>query len=205
MDTHATRLVVWDVPAAIECGSAFKLKVGVKCAAQCCGAGWRVAILDAQGRTLASVAAGDVPWPGTDALYCAEVELRAPETEGLHDWEARLEEVAALDAESAPHAAASADFRLRTVPPPDCVVKVVAIDAASGAPVRGARVVVHPYRAVTDAQGVAEIRVPKGAYRLFVSGRDYFPFRSDGEVRADVTIHAELAADRGPSDAELWS
>jgi hypothetical protein len=88
---------------------------------------------------------------------------------------------------------------------PQCVLRVVAIDAASRKPVRGARVVVHPYRAVTDEQGVAELRVPKGAYRLFVSGRDYFPFRSDGEVRADVTIEAELAADRGPSDAELWS
>jgi hypothetical protein len=84
-------------------------------------------------------------------------------------------------------------------------VKVVAVDAASRAPVRGARVVVHPYRSVTDAQGVAELRVPKGTYRLFVSGRDYFPFRSDGEVRADITIQAELDADRGPTDAELWS
>jgi hypothetical protein len=71
--------------------------------------------------------------------------------------------------------------------------------------VRGARVVVHPYRAVTDAEGVAELRVPKGAYRLFVSGGDYFPFRSDGEIGADVTIRAELDVDRGPSDAELWS
>lgn len=205
MDSHATHVVVWDAPAAIECGAPFKLKVGVKCAAQCCGAGWRVAIRDAAGRETASAAVGDVPWPGTDALYGAEVELRAPESEGLHAWEAQLEAIPALDAASARHAAARVGFRVRTVPPPECVVRVVAIDAASGARVRGARVVVHPYRAVTDAQGVAELRVPKGAYRLFVSGRDYFPFRSDGEVRADVTIEAELTVDRGPSDAEVWS
>ena len=47
--------------------------------------------------------------------------------------------------------------------------------------------------------------MPKGAYRLFVSGRDRFPFRSDGEIDSDVTIQAELDEDFGPSDAELWS
>jgi len=38
-----------------------------------------------------------------------------------------------------------------------------------------------------------------------VSSRDRFPFRSDGEIAADVTIQAELDEDLGPSDAELWS
>ncbi len=204
MEAHATRIVVWDTPAAVECGASLRLKVGVKCTAECRAAGWRVEIRDAEGRSVASAAVGDVPWPGTAALYYAELELRAPNTAGLHAWEAVLEpEGAAVDRPA--HAAASAQFHVRAVPAPECVVKVVAVDAASRAPVRGARVVVHPYRAVTDAEGVAELRVPKGAYRLFVSGRDYFPFRSDGEVSADVTIRAELAVDRGPSDAELWS
>lgn len=205
MDTHATRLVVWDTPAAVECGAPLRLKVGVKCAAECRAAGWRVAIRDAQGRHVAAAAVGDVPWPGTAALYCAELELRAPDAAGLHAWEAWLEADPAPAPGHAAHEAASARFHVRTVPAPECVVKVVAVDAASRAPVRGARVVVHPYRAVTNADGVAEIRVPKGAYRLFVSGRNYFPFRSDGEVSADVTIEAELDVDRGPSDAELWS
>ena len=204
MEAHATRIVVWDMPAAVECGASLRLKVGVKCAAECRAAGWRVAIRDAEGRSLASAAVGDVAWPGTAALYYAELELQAPETAGLHACAAFLEpEVAAGDRSQ--HTAASALFHLRAVPAPECVVKVVAVDAASRTPVRGARVVVHPYRAVTDAEGVAELRVPKGAYRLFVSGRDYFPFRSDGEVSADVTIRAELEVDRGPSDAELWS
>jgi hypothetical protein len=204
MEAHATRIVVWDTPAAVECGAALRLKVGVKCAAECRAAGWRVAIRDAEGRSVTSAAVGDVPWPGTAAVYYAELELRAPDTAGLHAWEAALEPAAAAIDRPA-HAAASTQFQLRAVPAPECVVKVVAVDAASRTPVRGARVVVHPYRAVTDAEGVAELRVPKGAYRLFVSGRDYFPFRSDGEFSADVTIRAELDIDRGPSDAELWS
>jgi hypothetical protein len=202
MEPHATRIVVWDVPLAIECGAPLRFKVGVKCAAECRVAEWRVAIRDAEGRALADVALGDTPWPETAALFHAEVEARAPAGEGLFVWEAAVAEVAGA---AAPHAAASTRFQVRVVQAPECRVKVVAVDAASRSPVRGARVVVHPYRAVTDAAGVAEIRVPKGTYRLFVSGRDYFPFRSDGQVSADVTIEAELHADRGPSDAELWS
>ncbi len=82
---------------------------------------------------------------------------------------------------------------------------VVAIDRESQAPVAGATVVVHPYRAWTDERGVAEIRVPKGRFRLFVSGKSYFPFRRDGKVEADTMIEAELTVDSGLSDADLWS
>ncbi len=52
---------------------------------------------------------------------------------------------------------------------------------------------------------MAEVRVPKGEYRLFVSGKNYFPFRSDSEVLSDMTIRAELAVDRELSDADVWS
>jgi hypothetical protein len=204
MDSHETRIVVWDVPAAVECCAALRFRVGVKCAAECCAAGWRVAIRDAAGRSVASAPVGDAPWPGTAALFHTQIELLAPDVEGLHAFEASLETDRVPDNRPT-HAAANARFHVRVVRAPECLVKVVAVDAASRTPVRGARVVVHPYRAVTDVYGIAELRVPKGAYRLFVSGRDYFPFRADGEVSADVTIQAELAADRGPSDAELWS
>ena len=71
-------------------------------------------------------------------------------------------------------------------------------------PVEGAKVVVHPYEAFTDKCGVAEVRLPRGGYRLFVSGRKYFPFRSDGEMSKDVTIRAELTLDLEISDADVW-
>ncbi len=205
MEPHATRIVVWDTPPAIECGAAFRLKVGVKCAAECAAAARQVEIHDADGRTIASAAVGDVPWAGTNALYYAELELRAPATQGLYAWEARAAAVHDEGTSGVMHPAATVTFQIRTVPAPDCVLTVIAVDARSGAPVPGARVVVHPYRAMTDAQGVAELKVPRGAYRLFVSGRDRFPFRGDGEVGGDITIRAELDVDVGPSDAELWS
>ena len=84
-------------------------------------------------------------------------------------------------------------------------MKVVAVDAASRTPVRGAESSCIRTAPSRTRRASPRFGVPKGTYRLFVSGRDYFPFRSDGEISADVTIRAELDADRGPSDAELWS
>jgi hypothetical protein len=204
MEAHATRVVVWDVPVAVEPGAAFRVKVGVKCAAECSSAGRRIEIRDAEGRVVASGSAGEAPLLGTSALHYAELELRAPSVEGLHAREAFVA-CAADDTRQLTHEAASAPFQIRAVRTPECRLKVIAVDARSRLPVPGAKVVVHPYHALTNADGIAELRVPKGAYRLFVSGRDRFPFRSDGEIDADVTIQAELDEDFGPSDAELWS
>lgn len=204
METHATRVVVWDVPVAVEPGAAFHIKVGVKCAAECSSAGRVVEIRDAAGQALACASVGETPWPGTASLHYAELELRAPSVEGLHACEAHV--AAGVEAAGVPaHEVASARFQIRTARAPECRLKVIAVDARSRVPVPGAKVVVHPYHALTNAEGVAELRVPKGAYRLFVSGRDRFPFRSDGEIDSDVTIQAELDEDFGPSDAELWS
>ena len=205
MEVHTTRVVVWDVPTAVECGTRFRVKVGVKCAAEC-GAGPRhVEIRDEHGDAVGSGVVGDVPSPGTSAVYVAEVELRAPRADGLYGWEAGVADVFDIATGDATHTAASSRFQVRAVRAPECLLKVIAVDARSRLPIPGAKVVVHPYHALTNEDGVAELRVPKGAYRLFVSGRDRFPFRSDGEIGADVTIQAELDEDLGPSDAELWS
>jgi hypothetical protein len=181
------------------------VKVGVKCAADCSSAGRLVEVRDEAGHVVASGVVGDAAWPGTSALYYAELELRAPTVEGLHPREAFV--VAAADdaGDCAAHDAASTRFQVRAARAPEYRLRVVAVDARTRAPVPGAKVVVHPYHALTNLDGVAELRVPKGAYRLFVSGRDRFPFRSDGEIDADITVQAELDEDFGPSDAELWS
>ena len=204
METHATRVVVWDVPVAVESGAAFRIKVGVKCAAECGSAARLVEIRDGEGCTVASGSVGEALWPGTSSLHYVELELRAPSVEGLHACEAFV--AGGMEHAGTPaHTAASAQFQIRAARAPECRLKVIAVDARSHAPVPGAKVVVHPYHAMTNAEGIAELRVPKGAYRLFVSGRDRFPFRSDGEIDSDVTIQAELDEDFGPSDAELWS
>lgn len=211
-ETHTRHVAVWDVPSAVDCGETYRIKVGVKCAEQCVPTDWVVEVRDPDGRLLEKTALGEEPWPGTTALHYAELELAAPEVEGLFTCQVVAPEVALPDAgrEEAggaqiAHGPASARFNVCIVPAPECRLTVLAVDKETQTPIEGATVVVHPYRSVTDAGGRAEVRVPRGAYRLFVSGRAYFPFRSDGEADADATIRAELDRDVAPSDAELWS
>jgi hypothetical protein len=204
-ESHETSLIVWDLPPTIDPGAPYRFKVGVKCAKGCRVNEWSVEIHDDAGRALASVALHDTPWNGTTSLYYADVVLCAAETDGLHSCEARVAAVPAEGPDATAHAAAHTRFNVRVVPSGQCVLKVVAVDARTRAPVEGARVVVHPYRTATDKDGVAELRVPRGAYRVFVSGRHYFPFRSDIEIETGMTIRAELDADVGLSEAELWA
>ncbi len=227
---NAARVVVWDVPAAIERGKRFTVRLGVTCSSGRRPDGWRVEVRDHEGRSRARAALGEEPWPGTDALYPAEVALVAPEAEGFYTWEAaavtdaasatgdRWETggpaapgVAETGGAAAPggvadgHTGALVRFGVRVVSAPACRLTVVAVDAESGRPVEGARVVAHPYRSVTDERGMAELEVPAGEYRLFVSGKGSIPFRFDGAVTTDRTIRAELAQDVELSDADIWS
>ena len=201
VNPHSTRVAVWDVGSAIECGEKFSIKLGMKCSSDCHPDGWTLEVRDHDGKELARAAVSDDVWPETASLYYAEVELTAPEMEGLYRWEAEAR-APSLDI---PHAESVASFSVRVVPPPECVLTVEAVDMESQDPVEGVKVVVHPYRAFTDERGIAQMRVPKGEYKLFVSGRDYFPFQSNGEVKTDMTIRAELALDPGLSDADVWS
>jgi len=200
-EPHELRLVAWDTPPAIERGKPFALKLGLTCPSGCRPAGWAVDVRDHNDETQATTTLGDDPWPGTDALFHAEVTLVAPDAEGLHTWEAAVP----TDGLAVAHADCSVRFGVRVVAAPACALTVVATDAESGNPVEGARVVAHPYRTVTDERGMATLRVPAGEYRLFVSGKGCVPFRFDGEVKADTTIRAELAQDVELSDADIWS
>jgi hypothetical protein len=131
-------------------------------------------------------------WPGTEALYFAEVEAMAPLEAGSHQWELKI---AGWDAEL-PHAAGSFPLTVRVVSAPDCELTVKVVDRENQAPIRGARVVVHPYRAVTDDNGIARVRVARGQYDILVSGSRYQPARTSVEVTADMITSAELDVDR---------
>ena len=198
---HSLRVVVWDAPSAIPRTETFSVKLGVKCSSECRPDGWVVEVRDHDGKKQATATLGDEPWPGTAALYSTQVDLSAPDAEGLYTWDA----TATADGPGLPHVECVARFGVRVVSTPGCLLTVVAIDAESQTPVQGVKVVVHPYRAFTDERGVAKVRVPEGEYRLFVSGKRYVPFRCDSDVKTDVTIRAELALDLGLSDADRWS
>ncbi len=69
---------------------------------------------------------------------------------------------------------------------------VEAFDSEKQTPIKGAHVLLHPYRALTDERGVAKVRVAKGSYNLFVSGFQYIPYQVIIDVAGDVTARAEL-------------
>ena len=198
---HKTHVLVWDSPSTVQCGETFSIKLGLKCSSRCRPDGWTLEVRDHEQNRLATAKLGDDVWPETAALYYAQIDLNAPDLEGLYRWEVGAP-ASGLDVS---HAESAASLNVRVVPTPDCVLTVEAIDLESLTPVEGAKVVVHPYRAFTDERGMAEVKVPKGEYRLFVSGRGHFPFQSQCEVNTDMTIRAQLALDPAPSDADIWS
>jgi len=188
IQAHTTSLVAWDIPSAIVAGDRFRIAVGIKCANECNLTNGAFGIYDHEGAQVATGTVSGDRWPGTTGLYVAEVELVAPAKEGLYTWSAKTP---ALDV-GVPHAEGAVSFGVRIVSPPEYVVTVETVDRASQAPLAGARVVMHPYKAVTDERGVARVRVAKGAYRLFVSQTRYLTFGVPVEVTRDMTTRAEL-------------
>jgi hypothetical protein len=198
---HAAELNAWDVPTAIVAGERFKFMVGVRCSAGCCLAGRTLSIVDREGAQVSAANLGHDVWPGTDALYVAEIEAEGPPAVGAHQWEIRI---AASDAEL-PHAAGSLAVVVKVVNPPDCEVTVEALDREKQTPIKGARVVIHPYRAVTDENGVAKVKVTKGQYDILVSASKYVPVSTTVEVGADMNTRAELDEDpTWESEDEAW-
>src|SRR5262245_25035972 len=188
---HEAALNVWDMPSAIVAGSRFKFMVGVRCSAGCGLAGQGLAIVDRHGAQVGEAKLGSEIWPETDALYVAEVEAEAPSLAGAHQWEVRT---AAWDCEL-PHEIGAAAVSLRVVTAPDCEVTVEAVDKEQQTPIKDARVVMHPYRATTDENGVARVKVTKGYYEIFVSAAKYVSVATSAEVTADMITRAELEAD----------
>jgi hypothetical protein len=190
---HAAQLNVWDVPSTIVAGERFSFTVGFRCSAGCQLAGEQLSIVDQQGASVATATLGPDTWPGTDALYFSVLEAQAPSAAGQYQWQVQ----AAPRDPSLPHEPGSFDMAIRVVDPPDCEVAVVAVDRETQAAIEGARVVMHPYRAVTDQNGVAKVKVTRGAYDILVSASKYVPFSIAIDVTADATARAEL--DRDPT------
>jgi hypothetical protein len=188
---HAASVNVWGMPSAIAAGERFRFKVGIKCSSGCKLTGRLLSIFDHEGAQVGAGSLLDDVWPGTSALYFAEVEAKAPLRAGDYRWQV---EAPASDS-GVPHAAGSFPFTVKIVTPSDHEVTVVAFDSATQAPINGAHVLLHPYRTFTDQNGVAKVRIAKGSYKLFVSGFNYIAYQDIIDVTGDVAIRAELMAE----------
>ena len=190
-DNCRVEVNAWDVPSATGAGERFRFSVGARCSRGCDLGGQELGLFDQQGAQICTVKLGRDVYPGTEAHYFAGVEAPAPLTAGSYQWEVRT---AAGDSEL-PHAAGSFRLAVRVVGAPECEVTVKAVDRETQTPIKGARVVLHPYRAVTDANGIAKVKVTRGSYDILVAGSKYVPATTSVEVTADMVTCAELDAD----------
>jgi hypothetical protein len=188
---HAPSVNVWGLPSAIAAGEHFGFKVGLKCSAGCKLTGRKLSIFDHEGTQVGEANLVDDVWPGTSALYFAEVEARAPHQTGDHDWHVETPG----SERDVPHAAGSFTFAIKVVDPPDHEATVEAFDSEQQTPIKGAHVLLHPYREFTDENGVAKVKVAKGRYTLVVSGFRYIAYQSIIDVAGDVTTRAELVSE----------
>jgi hypothetical protein len=192
---HATSVNAWGMPYAIAAGERFDIKVGIKCSCGCNLAGREFRVADHTGTQLAVGKLRNEIWPGTSALYFAEVEAQAPCEVGDYTWE--VESPAAET--GIPHGAGSFAFTAKVVSQPDYSVTIEAFDVATRAPVKGVHVLLHPYRALTDNNGVAKLKVTKGRYWLHLSGFKYVPYQATIDAVKDVRLRAELKVEPPPS------
>lgn len=196
--THSTLLGVWGVPPAIEAGRSFSIQIGAKCSSGCNLEGQTFRVRDHDGEEVARGAFSGETLPGSEGLYVAQVDMTSPRAEGRHDW------TVAVDPPdlSYPHEGAATTFRVTSVAPADCIVRIEAVDIEKQHPLANMSVVMHPYRARTDEDGLAELRVTRGDYTVFISGRGYYPVKRVLQVAADLTATAPLEAE--PPQSGDW-
>ena len=189
---HGTSIAVWGVSSPIAFNDKFKIKVGVKCSAECKLTDKKIVIYGPKGKKVATGTLGGVPWPGTSALYWVEPELEAPGVEGYYRWRVKFRK---QDLEL-PHEEASYYFAFTTARPPGHIVTVEVTDKLTKAPIKNALVALHsrgtPYRGYTDEEGVARVGVPRGEYKAYVVKHRYADFQTTAEVAGDIDLKAEL-------------
>lgn len=183
---HATSVAVWGVPSPVK-GSRFGVMVGIKCSAGCSLAGQLVEVRDEAGLKLGHGRLGDVPRPGTSALYEGEVSLVAPSRAGVFF---RSVSFAPIELDS-PHREVSGDFTFRSLEPPEHTVTVQVIPKGIDAPMDNIEVRLGAYRAETDERGLARVGVPKGTYELSAWRIDIEPASTELEVTGDAMVEID--------------
>ena len=194
---HQTSLAVWDIPTPAA-GERFAIKVGAKSSAGCALGGARIEVLEGDA-VMAVGQLGDAPWPGTDALFWAAVELRATDQPGLMTLAARFD-AAELDE---PHEGASAAFKVSVVAEPEHTLTVKVV--ANGVPIEDAIVRLGPLRASTDASGTAAVKLARGRHELIVWKTGYDAPVTPVTVDADAFMQVDVRAVPQADPDAVWT
>jgi len=185
-----TSLAAWAIPSPVVTGQRFAIKAGAKSAMACDLNGRVIEVRDETGAVMARGNLGPMPWPGTTALYWAELELQAPPAAGMFSWSIRFD-AAELEI---PHEDAAASFSIAIVSPPEHKLTVKVFERETAAPIADAHVRLGAYRAATGPSGLAEIMMPKGTYDLNVWKVGYEAPASSVTIDADAAVEVAVAA-----------
>jgi hypothetical protein len=187
---HEITLAVWGIPEAVPAGERFTIKVGAKSSSGVDLGRGRIDVRNSTGAVVTSGFLSDAAWPGTSALFWAEVELQAQTVPGLHALSADFDG-GDLDP---PHSGASFHFDVTVVAPPEHSVMVKVTEKKTAAPVEDAQIRLGPYRAVTGASGLAELRTAKCRFDLRVWKAGYDAPVVAVDVDGDIFVQVEVAA-----------
>jgi hypothetical protein len=188
---HDVHLNAWDIPSAIGAGEAFSFHVGLRCSCGCNLANRDFVVRDQEGTVVASGRLGEAIWPGTSALYFAEVRAVAPADISLHPW---MVESAGWNSGIA-HSPGSLGIDVRTVAAPDHEITIEVVDRESGAPLEGVNLIMHPYRATTDRNGMARMKVAADHYMLHASGLKCLPYEDHLDATRPVKLRILMAVE----------
>ena len=205
----AARVLVWDVPAVIERGKRFTVKIGVTSSSARRSDDWQVEVRDHEGGSRATATVGEEPWPGTDALHHVEVALVAPKAEGLYTWEATA--VTGTAAATGDRSGAGGTAEPSGVAEPGGTAEPSGVAEPGGAAAPGG--VAEPGGAVDPGCGVAvtggatepsgavepdDAAAPGGVADAHTGGRARFGVRVVPAPDCRVTVVALDAASRTP-------
>ena len=181
-------LAVWDIPSSVVTGERFQIKVGAKSSADCVLRGKGVEVCGEDGAVVVQGVLGQQPFPGTNALYWAAVELVAPSQAGISSLSARFEGHE-LDLD---HNSSETRFSIVVVRPPEHVLTVRVVEQEAGTPIADVQIRLGPYRAESDQNGQARINCAKGTFELNVwkVGYDAPPITVDVDADAVVQVEA---------------
>jgi len=190
-------MAVWDVRTPVVAGSLVRVKVGLRCSSGCSFAERLVEIVDENGVTVGAGRLADRPLEATEALYWANVDLAAPDIEGVPSYRVTF---STTDLHL-PHTPSDARFSFRTTGAPEHEVNITVVDKHTGAAVSDVEVRFGPYIQSTGAHGVVRINVPSGVYDVSIRKDGFGAPPSVVQVTTSMSVRIDGVV--GPTMAEV--
>ena len=190
--SHHASIAVWDLASPVVIGRRTTLKAGIACPSGCNLTGSRIDIYDETGTRVGGGEAGAAPWPATSALYWAQLEVDAPETEGEHAWSVHA------TAPGTAHAHVTSVVRFIASRPPEHRVLLEVIERGSGVPVAGVELRVGRFRVATNDAGMAHVDVPGDAYEVCAWKLGYQMLSHTAAIAGDTTIQLVMSVETTP-------